>query len=124
MRAFKDTFNERLTRQQEARKTAVQRFRDGADDPAIAAKRAELEMIAKAREERIAARAEAKRLEAERLEAERIAREIAEAKERVEREAREAQEKIEREAALEVQRKAERDARYAARKARKKAGKG
>jgi hypothetical protein len=70
----------------------------GPNDPAFVARQAELKAIAEAREARAAARAEAK-AQAER--------------ERLEREAAE-------KAALEAKQKAERDARYAARKKRKK----
>jgi len=126
MSSFKDNFNDRLGKSNDAKKAMLQRFKaqPGPDDPEVLRKRAEREAIARARDERLATREAERRAEAERIAAEIAAREAAEAKDRAEREAREAIEAAEHQIALEAQKKAERDARYAARKARKKAGKG
>jgi membrane protein involved in colicin uptake len=128
MKAVKGfTYNDRLSTQAEARKAMLEKFkaRPSADDPDVMARQAERIAIAEARAEREAKRkaereAEAARIaaekkaEQERLAAEKLAREIAE-KERQEREERE---RAERDRNLEADRKAARDARYAARKAR------
>jgi hypothetical protein len=86
------------------------------DDPQVQAKRAEREALAAARDVRHAER--------ERLKQESAARRTAEAAERkvAEAQAREAdlKDREERAAAGEAERKAERDRRYAARKARKR----
>ena len=117
MKGFKEkTFNDRLSAAAEARQAALERFRarPSPDDPAVIKKREERMAIAAARERRDAERKVAK-------EAEAAVRAEQEAKEKVEREARERREAIEkviREAAEAAERKKDRDARYAARKAR------
>ena len=105
-----DTFSERLKTANEARKKALEKFKaqPKADDPEVAARRAEREAIHAAREVREAERRAAKEAEA--------ARKAAEAK--AEEEARWAREAAEKEAE-EARQKAARDARYAARKAAK-----
>ena len=118
MKAFKDpTFSDRLVRSAAAKNAALERFRarPAADDPAVAQQRAARLAIATERELRAAERAEARRAEDEDKAAKLAASELAE---RVEREARQVREADEQ-AALETQRKSERDMRYAARKARK-----
>src|SRR4029079_4931968 len=100
----------------EARQKALEKFkaRPAADDPAVCGRGADVKAIAEAREAREKERAAIKAKEAE-------AREAREAIEKVEREARERREAIEkviRDAAEAAERKAERDRRYAARKAR------
>ncbi|CAA9351185.1 MAG: hypothetical protein AVDCRST_MAG90-2444 [uncultured Microvirga sp.] len=125
MKGIKDTaFNERLDRQAEARKAALERFRarPSEDDPEVAARRAERQAIAEARAAREAERAEAQRIKAEQEAAERAAEEIRLAAEReriAAEEAAAAIERAKREVELEAERKAARDFRYAARKRRK-----
>lgn len=108
---------DRLGKAAEARKAMLDRFKDrpAADDPAVIARNAERAALAAAREARLAER-----------EAERSA--IAEREEtaRVERAARDAAESAQAQVAqaeavenLAAEQKAARDARYAARKARK-----
>jgi hypothetical protein len=111
-------YQDRASTSAEAKKAMLERFkaRPPADDPAVLARRAEREAIARARDERTAEREKLKREEEARREAERIAFEAAER----ERKEREENERIERELALEAARKAARDARYAARKAAKR----
>jgi hypothetical protein len=117
MRGFKEkTFKDRLSEAQSARQAALERFkaRPNPDDPEVIRRREERLAIAQAREVRDAER-KARKEEEARLRAEQ------EAKEKLEREAREKREAIERvirEAAEAAERKKERDARYAARKAR------
>jgi hypothetical protein len=120
-----DTFADRLNVAAKAKQALLERARakDPTKDPAFAARQAERVAAAAAREARIAqqeeerkaaaireaeekAAAEVARIEAERLEAERLkTEELAEA---------------DRLVALAAEQKVQRDARYAARKARKK----
>lgn len=111
-------FDERASTSVAAKQAMLERFksRPPADDPAVLARRAERESVARARTEREAEREIQKREEAARREAERIAFE----KDEKERKEREELERIERELALESARKTARDARYAARKAAKR----
>ena len=122
MPAFKHAdYNDRATSAAKAKQALIEKFRSrpGPDDPTVQAKTAERLAVAEAREQREAARRVAKEAEAARLAAEELERQ-AEA-------ARKALEKTEEEKArkadllvLEAERKAARDARYAARKARKR----
>ncbi len=115
MSGFKEpNFTDRQKAARTAKQNILKKFRDqpAADDPAVLKRRAEREALAVARADakakRDAAQAEQKTREAEQA---RLAAEQLE------------QEKVElaaRELELEVERKAARDARYAARKARKK----
>lgn len=121
MKGYKETsFSDRLGTAAKAKQAMLQRFhaRPAADDPAVVAQREARRAIVAAREARIAEREAAKLAAA--------AREAAEREERAALELREAAERAQQEeaaaAALELQRKSDRDARYAARKARKKAG--
>jgi len=125
----KDVF-ERRNAANEAKKALLARFnaRPSEDDPAVVARKAERQAILEAREkrniekeklkqERLAREAEERRIreeaeEAARLEAEARAAEEAKAR------ATEENERISRLLADEAERKAKRDARYAARKAR------
>jgi hypothetical protein len=136
MPAFNGTsFQDRQKTASEARKALLEKFkaRPAEDDPVVIEREAQRREIAAAREARAAER-EAKRLaEAEqkaREDAERAARTQAqleaEAREReatslIEAKEREiaAQEAVQAKALLEIEKKAERDARYAARKGRK-----
>jgi hypothetical protein len=108
---------DRLTAAESARKAMLERFRakPGADDPAVAERKASRAAVSAARETRLAEREAEKRA---RLENEAIERAAREAAEKAETE-REAAERVEREATQEAEQKAARDARYAARKARK-----
>jgi len=129
----KDIF-ERRSAASEAKKALLERFKARPDpnDPEVLARRAERQAILEAREQR-AREKERLRKEREAVEAAERARREAEAAERrrieeerlaVEAKQRE-QEEIERiaaELALEAERKAKRDARYAARKSRKRGG--
>jgi Family of unknown function (DUF6481) len=115
MSGFKEPgFADRQKAAQEARKNLLNKFRSqpAPDDPAVLQRRAEREAIAARREEARQARevalAEQKRRDEEAAAAEAI------------RIAREKDEEVERLAALEVEQKAKRDARYAARKKKKR----
>jgi hypothetical protein len=111
---FKDNnFNDRASTAAKARLAAIEKFRQmpGPNDPAVIARQAELKALADARDARAAER-KAQR-EAEALEAKRLLEEAARAAAAAEAE-RKAREREE-----EIARKAARDARYAARKARK-----
>lgn len=111
-----NSMTDRLKASTEARQAALARFRDrpAADDPTVLARKAEREAVIREREIRVAAR------EAERAAA--AAQSAAEAdaeRERLAAEAiRAAEEKIELAAAARVEQKQQRDARYAARKAK------
>jgi hypothetical protein len=107
-------FADRQKAAQQAKKNLLEKFRSqpGADDPAVAARRAEREAIVANREKTRLAR-EAEKVEARRREEEAAAAEAA-------RVAREKEEETARLAALEAEQKAKRDARYAARKDRGK----
>lgn len=133
-------YQDRQATAAKARQALVEKFRarPAADDPAVQQREAERKAVIEARKLREAERAEARRLEEietqkrlaaeaaaakeakERADAERTESEIREAADRE----RLAAEEIELKAMLEVEKKAERDARYAARKARKVERKG
>ncbi len=121
MKGFKEkSFSERRSMAASAKKAALKKYveHSSPDNPIMQQRLAERKAIAEARE----ARRAAKIAEQERLAAEEAARKAAEEAERRAREEREAAEQAELEAMLEAERKAARDARYAARKARKKGG--
>jgi len=107
-------FSDRQKAAQEARKNLLNKFKSqpGPDDPAVVAKRAEREALAAKRAEAKATR-EAEKAEQKRREQETAALEAA-------RTAREAEEAAAKEAEMEAEQKAKRDARYAARKAKRK----
>ena len=115
MKGFKgDNFGERLNRAAAAKQSALKNFnsRPPADDPAVLARAEARRELVKAREERAAERKAAqlaREAEAAAAEAERLAALQ-----------REAEAEAERQLELEREQKAARDARYAARKARKK----
>jgi Family of unknown function (DUF6481) len=115
MSGFKEpSFADRQKAAQQARKDILNKFRaqPGPDDPAVKQRQAE-------REAQAALRAKAKEArDAEK--AERKLREAAAAAEEATRLAREKEEAAARELELEAERKAARDARYAARKKRKR----
>ncbi len=113
-------FNERRKAAATAKQALLERFRaaPGPDDPSVAQRIAERQAIAEAREVRAAERRAAKEAEVRRLAAEEAAR-IAEQKAREAEAAALLAKKAAEERALEAQRKAARDQRYAARKARR-----
>ncbi len=125
----KDIF-ERRNAANEAKKALLDRFktRPAADDPAVLARQAERQAILAARAEREAEKAKLKQERLAREASERATREAAAEKARLEAEAKAAEENKLREAeendriarllADEAERKAKRDARYAARKSR------
>ena len=117
MKGFKEkTFTDRISEAATARQAALERFRarPAADDPAVVKRKEERLAIARAREVRDAERKTLREVEA----AARAEREAVEKVEREARERREAIEKVIRDAAEATERKKDRDARYAARKAR------
>lgn len=123
-------FSERRNAADEARKALLERFKakPAADDPAVLAKQAERKAILAARAVREAEKLKQKQERLAREAAEKAAREAAEEAARLEAEIqaaadakiREAEEneRIARVLADEAERKAKRDARYAARKSR------
>jgi hypothetical protein len=114
MSGFKEpSFADRQKAAQEARKNILEKFRSqpGADDPTVVQRRTE-------RETQAAERAKAK-LTREAAKAEQKLRDAEAAVQAAAQLAREKEEATAREAALEGERKAARDARYAARKKRK-----
>lgn len=113
--------SERLTAAKSARQSMLSKFqqRPGNDDPAVAARREAREAVSAARETRLAEREATRIAEEARTSAERERQAAATAASEA-AEAEQAElEKATREADREVQLKAARDARYAARKARK-----
>jgi hypothetical protein len=115
MSGFKEpSFADRQKAAQEARQNILNKFRSapGADDPAVAQRRAE-------REAQAAERAKAK-LARDAAKAEQKIREAEAAAEAAAALVREKEEAAAREVALEAERKAARDARYAARKGKGK----
>jgi Family of unknown function (DUF6481) len=135
MSGFKEAnFGDRLSEAAKARKAAMEKFRVRPDpnDPAVLERQRERQAVLEARaerderreKERLIAQEQERVAQAAREQAEReaqAAREEAEKLAAVEREI-EYERKIAEEAELEATKKAERDARYAARKARKKSG--
>ncbi|MBS7789753.1 hypothetical protein KTR66_07100 [Roseococcus sp. SDR] len=119
--SFKDTFENRAAKAAEAKRKLMERFRaqPGPDDPAVIARLAAQKAAGEARAQRQAearARAEAKAaaIAAEKAEAEAAKRREAEEAVRIAAEARR------KAAQLLIDQKAARDARYAARKAKKR----
>jgi hypothetical protein len=110
-------FGERLQDSQSARQSMMAKFRQrpGLDDPAVSERRLARAAVSAAREGRLAER-ETKRLAEE---AELATVREAHAADQAAQERRAAVEKEANDAKLETERKAARDARYAARKARK-----
>jgi Family of unknown function (DUF6481) len=125
MSAFKENdLKERLSTAADAKRAMLERFRakPAADDPAVIEREEARKALAAARDARAAERKTAKEAEAARLAAEQTEREAEAARQADDAAVREATLKAEheeREAALEAERKAARDARYAARKKRK-----
>jgi hypothetical protein len=113
--------NERRSAAMEAKKLLLKKFESApkADDPEVIAKRAKREAIAAAREARKAERERLAKVEEERKQAQAQALAEAAAAE-AEALAAEAKNRIARVVLDEAERKAERDRRYAARKARQR----
>lgn len=126
MAIFKErNFSDRRQTANEAKKALLEKFkaRPSDDDPEVQARRAERQAIAEAREKREAERREQRRLEAEREEREKLERTAAAeaaAKAEAEERAKKEDDLVARLLADEADRKAKRDARYAARKARQR----
>jgi len=116
-----DSFTNRLTSAANAKNALLERFRarPGPDDPAVVARRAEQAAIEAAREIRVAERKAAREAEAARLAAEQVALEEARKAQDVELLARKAEEAARAEQRA-AEAKAARDARYAARRARRR----
>jgi hypothetical protein len=115
MSGFKEpSFADRQKAAQQARQNILNKFKSqpGLDDPEVAKRRAEREAQAAERAKAKLAR-DAAKAEEQRIEAEAAAQAAAQL-------AREKEEAAAREAELELERKAARDARYAARKKKKK----
>jgi Family of unknown function (DUF6481) len=120
-RAYKNTdVNDRLNAAVAAKQAALDRFRarPGPDDPAVREQQAARKAISAARDVRAAERKAAREAEVQRQAAEQAAAQAAQT-EREGEERRAAVEAAARAVALETERKAERDRRYAARKARR-----
>jgi len=116
-----DSFSNRLTSAAAAKSALLERFRarPGPDDPAVIARRQAQAEIDAAREVRVAERKKAREAEAIRLAAEQAALAEAEKAKDVELQARKAEEAA-RAAERAAEAKAARDARYAARRARRR----
>ncbi len=109
--------SERLRAARDAKQAMAAKFRQrpGSDDPAVAERRAARAAVSAARDARLAERKAQRLAENARVAAEREALEA----EQAEQEKRATAEQAVNDARLESERKAARDARYAARKARK-----
>jgi hypothetical protein len=116
-----DSFTNRLTSAANAKTALLERFRarPGPDDPAVVARRAEQAAIEAAREIRVAERKAAREAEAARLAAEQAALEELRKAQDVELLAKKAEEAARAEERA-AEAKAARDARYAARRARRR----
>lgn len=112
-----NNLSERLNAARDAKQAMAAKFRQrpGPDDPAVAERRAARAAVSVARDARVAERQAQRIAESTRVTAEREAI----AAEQAEQETRAASEKAANDVKLEAERKAARDARYAARKARK-----
>jgi len=120
--AFKHAdFNDRATAAAKAKQALIEKFRarPGPDDPSVQAKIAERLAIAEAREKRDQERKLVKEAEAARKAAEELERLAEAARKAAEKTAEEKARKLDL-LAIEAERKAARDARYAARKARRR----
>lgn len=114
----KDTFEDRLENQAKARQALLERARakDPTNDPDFAARQEARAAAARQREQREEERRTAKLAERAKAIADREAKKVA----KVNREAEEAKNSLRAQIELLAAQKATRDARYAARKARKK----
>ena len=121
MGVFKDNmFNERQNASAKAKQALLEKFKakPAPDDPAVLARAAERRAISDAREIRAAERRTIREAESARQAAEQAAREL-EAQARAAEEARQAIEQAARDLQRKAEQQAARDARYAARKARR-----
>ena len=119
MKGYKDdTLAERLKKAASARAATVERFRaqPGPEDPGEIQRRATQQELAKSRDLRRAAQKAARLAEDAQALAEASARKAADQEERIARE----QQEVAKGELLKAKQKVERDARYAARKQRKK----
>jgi hypothetical protein len=116
-----DDFRDRLSTAANARKAALEKFRSrpGPDDPAVIERQAAQLAIQQARDARIQERKAAREAEAARQAAAQAAL-VAEEKARAARSAADKEAAAQRAAAIAAERKAARDARYAARNARRR----
>ena len=114
----RDTFSERLENQAKARQALLDRAKakDPANDPEFAARQEARAAAARLREQREEERRAAKLAAREQEKAEREAKKV----DKIAREAEEAKMALRKQIELLAAQKATRDARYAARKARKK----
>ena len=122
MPAFKHAdFNERATSAAKAKQSLIEKFRarPGPDDPAVQAKIAERLAVAEAREKRDQERKLAKEADAARKAIEELERQAEAVRKAAEKTEEEKARKLDL-LAIEAERKAARDARYAARKARRR----
>ena len=122
MSAFKDSdFVERRSDAAKAKKAALEKFRaaPGPGHPAFAEREASRQAVQAARHIRAAERETAKKEQEVEI-AERAARDAQADRQAAEQASRDAADRVQRGIALEAERKAARDARYAARKARRK----
>jgi hypothetical protein len=120
--AFKHAdFSDRASSAAKAKQALIEKFRarPGPDDPAVQAKVAERLAVAAARDIREAERKVAREAEAARKAAEEVERQAEAARKALEKTQEELDRKVQL-LALDAERKAARDARYAARKARKR----
>jgi Family of unknown function (DUF6481) len=117
-----DDFNNRLSSAAEAKAALLERFRSrpGPDDPAVIARKAEQAAIEEAREKRLAERKAIRDAEEARLAAEMAAVEKLRQEELARRKAEESAKSSAMSAERAAAAKAARDARYAARRARKR----
>ena len=122
MAGFKGSqYTDRAQASSEAKKAALEKFRAAVpkpDDPAVLARAAERRAIAEAREVRMAERRKVKEAEAARAAEEASNRAAEQARLAAEEEARVAAQAL-RDEEIKAERKAARDAKYAARKARR-----
>ena len=121
MGVFKDNlYNERQNASAKAKQVLLEKFKakPAPDDPAVLARAAERRAIADAREIRAAERRAIRDAEAVKQAAEQASREL-EAQARAAEEARLAAEQVARDLQRKAEQQAARDARYAARKARR-----
>jgi hypothetical protein len=120
--AFKhDKLEQRLTAASAAKQALLEKYRQrpGPDDPAVIARRNKRAALSAERDLRIAERDRQRAAEAARLASERETAALAEAAERMAAAEQAASTKAAEDEALKVEQKAARDARYAARKARR-----
>jgi len=118
--SFKDSLEERQKASRISKKAMLERFsaRPGPDDPATAEKRLARQAISAARDVRRAELEQRKQAERDAQSAQ-AALDAAQSQQQLEQAAREAAEKVEQDAALKIEQKKARDAKYAARKARR-----